>query len=377
MLIKLIFSHFIKVSSQIKAGWNVSPDDVARQLQGRRRRGHKDFKQFLKYLLISFVFIGFSNAWSGIYEDFFQAVERDAHSKVLELLLRGFDPNTVNPKGNTALMVAIQEPSPKVLQVLLGLDQTHVNQINRHDESALMLASLKGLEPAVRRLIERGADVNKTGWTPLHYAATGGHVGIMRLLFEHHAFVDPESPNGTTPLMMAARYGSSAAVKLLLEEGAVPTARNRLGLSALDFACMGERPDAISLLAPLMPGQPGVRDKRVDREAACAKPADASSPASAGSGAAAGTKAGTPGGTVAGTPGGTSGGTSGGTAAGTATGAARAQADPGAAPVAATAPGAATGSAAKPLAPGAADKPADQPAQPATRPGAAAPAARW
>lgn len=367
MLIKLIFSHLLKVSSELKAAWQVNPQDVARQVGERRRRGRKDFKYFLKYLLISFVFFGFSNAWSSIYEDFFQAVERDANSKVLELLLRGFDPNTVNPKGNTALMVAIQEPSPKVLQVLLALDQTNVNQINRHDESALMLASLKGLEPAVRRLIERGADVNKTGWTPLHYAATGGHVGIMRLLFEHHAFVDPESPNGTTPLMMAARYGSSAAVKLLLEEGAVPTARNRLGLSALDFACMGERPDAISLLAPLMPGQPGVRDKRVDREAACAKPADASSPASAGSGAAAGTTAGTPGGTAAGT------------ASGTATGAARAQAAPGAAPapVAATASGAATGSAAKPLAPGAADKPADQPAQPATRPGAAAPAARW
>ncbi len=275
MLIKLIFSNLSKVLSQVRVAWKIDPDHLAQELKQRRKRTSKNFKQFIKYFILSIVFIGFSNAWSGIYEDFFEAVERDANGKVIELLLRGFDPNTANPKGNTALMVAIQEPSPKVLQVLLGLEQTDVNLINRHDESALMLASLKGLEPAVRRLIERGADVNKTGWTPLHYAATGGHVGIVRLLLEHHAFIDPESPNGTTPLMMAARYGSGEAVKLLLEEGAVPTARNRLGLSALDFACMGERPDAVRLLAPLMPGQPGVKDKRVDREAACAKPTPA------------------------------------------------------------------------------------------------------
>jgi hypothetical protein len=115
-----------------------------------------------------------------------------------------------------------------------------------------MLASLKGQEAMVRKLIARGADVNKTGWTPLHYAASGGHVGIMKLLFEHHAFVDPESPNGTTPLMIAAQYGNAATVKLLLDEGAVANAKNRLNLTALDFAHMGKRPDAIAILTPLV-----------------------------------------------------------------------------------------------------------------------------
>jgi ankyrin repeat protein len=148
--------------------------------------------------------------------------------------------------------MAIQEDSTKVANLLVSLEQVDVNALNAADESALMLASLKGQEEMVRKLIARGADVNKTGWTPLHYAASGGHVGVMRLLFEHHAFVDPESPNGTTPLMMAAQYGNAAAVKLLLEEGAVATARNRLGLSALDFARLGKRPDAERLLAPLL-----------------------------------------------------------------------------------------------------------------------------
>ena len=99
-----------------------------------------------------------------------------------------------------------------------------------------MMAALKGHLDLVKKLIDRGADVNKPGWTPLHYAATSGHLAIMELLLEHHAFIDAESPNGTTPLMMAAHYGTPAAVKLLLEAGADPTMKNQLGLTAIDFA---------------------------------------------------------------------------------------------------------------------------------------------
>ena len=58
----------------------------------------------------------------------------------------------------------------------------------------------------------------------------------MELLLENHAYIDAESPNGTTPLMMAAHYGTPAAVKLLLEAGADPTLKNQLGLTAIDFA---------------------------------------------------------------------------------------------------------------------------------------------
>lgn len=211
-----------------------------------------NLKWIVKLALAGYVFIGFSFAKAGVYEDFFTAVRQDANATVVQILFRGFDPNTIDPKGRSPLMVAIQEGSPKVANLLVSLEQVDVNALNPSDESALMLASLKGQEDMVRKLIARGADVNKTGWTPLHYAASGGHVGVMRLLFEHHAFVDPESPNGTTPLMMAAQYGNGAAVKLLLDEGAVPTARNRLGLNALDFARLGQRPDAQRLLAPLV-----------------------------------------------------------------------------------------------------------------------------
>ncbi len=208
--------------------------------------------QFLKKIWLAIVFIGFSSAQAGVYEDFFLALRNDNDRVVRQLLARGFDPNTLDPQKRPALVLAVTEGSIKVAQLLLASPQTDPNLLNSAGESALMMASIKGHDELARQLIARGADVNKPGWTPLHYAATGGHVQIVRLLLEHHAYVDAESPNGTTPLMMAAQYGSTAALKLLLEEGAQPEQTNERGLKALDFALLGSRPDAIALLSALV-----------------------------------------------------------------------------------------------------------------------------
>ena len=36
----------------------------------------------------------------------------------------------------------------------------------------MMIAAIKGRLDLAKRLIDRKAEVNKTGWTPLHYAAS-------------------------------------------------------------------------------------------------------------------------------------------------------------------------------------------------------------
>lgn len=194
----------------------------------------------------------FSLAHAGSYEDFFAAIRRDDAAVVQDLLRRGFDPNTPAPDGQPGLMLAVREPAPKAAQVLIAWPETRVDPRNADDETPLMLAALKGQTEVVRQLIARDADVNKPGWAPLHYAATHGHLAIMALLLEHHAFIDAQSPNGTTPLMMAAHYGTPAAVKLLLEAGADLDMRNQLGLSALDFAKRGNRKDAVELISAEM-----------------------------------------------------------------------------------------------------------------------------
>ena len=197
-------------------------------------------------------------ARAGAYEDFFVALRQDDVRTIESLLRRGFDVNTLDPQGQPPLVIALKEPSPRAVQLLLATPRLKPELRNRQGESALMMAALKGQIDAVRTLIARDADVNKTGWTPLHYAASTpqeSQVAAVALLLEHHAYIDAESPNGTTPLMMAAHYGHIAVVRRLLEEGADVLARNQRGLTAIDFANRAERKDVAELIAAAARGK--------------------------------------------------------------------------------------------------------------------------
>ena len=191
-------------------------------------------------------------AVAGSYEDFFVAIQRDDAATITTLLQRGFDPNTRDPRGQVGLMLALKADTLKAFDALMQARNLRVEERNAQDESPLMMAALRGHLEAVRALIARDADVNKPGWTPLHYAATGTQPqqpAIIALLLENYAFIDAASPNGTTPLMMAVHYGTSESVQLLLKEGADPSLRNQLGLSAADFALRASRKDMADLIA--------------------------------------------------------------------------------------------------------------------------------
>ncbi len=203
----------------------------------------------LKYAVQLLVLIGVSAVYAGSYDDFFVAIKRNDPEAIATLLSRGFDANTVDASGNTGLFLAIKEPSLKVAEVLIKWPKTHVESRTSKDESPLMMASLKGLTDVCAQLIARGADVNKTGWTPLHYAATTGQMAVIDLLLENYAYIDAASPNGSTPLMMAAHYGSAESVQQLLTAGADPMLKNEKGLTAIDFANGANRSEAAKIIA--------------------------------------------------------------------------------------------------------------------------------
>jgi uncharacterized protein len=205
--------------------------------------------KYFKYLLQLAVLTGYLSANAGSYDDFFIAIKRDDAKAVSELLNRGFDANTRDPKGQHGLFLAVREPSLKVAAVLIDWPKTEVESRNATDESPLMMAALKGLTDLCQKIIDRGGDVNKPGWAPLHYAATNGHLDVMNLLLENHAYIDASSPNGSTPLMMASLYGSPSSVKLLLEAGADPLITNELGLNAIDFAQRHGRMESAEIIA--------------------------------------------------------------------------------------------------------------------------------
>jgi ankyrin repeat protein len=234
------------------------------------------FNFFLKTIVAIGFFSFFCLSQAGSYEDFFKAVRFDNVRTVQSLLQRGFDPNTVNPEGVPALMLAVREPSLKVAEFLASWPKTKTELRNDKDESVLMLASLKGYTSLVQKLVENDADVNKSGWTPLHYAASAGHVEIIEYLLEHSAYIDAESPNGTTPLMMAAMYGSPESVKVLIQAGADLRLKNQLGLTALDFAVRGQRQNSKELIETGL-ARLAARQNQVLHNSAQPKPSGSSS----------------------------------------------------------------------------------------------------
>lgn len=182
-----------------------------------------------------------ASAQAGAYEDFFKAVAVDDGSAVLTLLVRGFDPNSRGENGQGALILCLRDGSFKAAEALMKSPQLQVDLANDAGETALMMAALKGHADWVQRLVERGAQVNRAGWSPLHYAATGPETAIVGWLLGRGAAINARSPNGTTPLMMAARYGNEDSALLLLERGADARLRNEKQLSAGDFARLAGR----------------------------------------------------------------------------------------------------------------------------------------
>ena len=196
--------------------------------------------------------VGLVNA--GSYDDFFTRIIRDDAPGITALVKRGFDPNTVNERGETGLTQAFKLDSYRAAKGLIDLPGTNVNQPNSKGETPLMMAAIKGQVELAKALIARDADVNREGWTPLHYAVSapsedGSDLKMVALLLQHHAYIDAASPNGTTPLMMAAQYGTRSAVELLIKEGADPKLKNQQGLTATDFATRADRAEVVGWLA--------------------------------------------------------------------------------------------------------------------------------
>lgn len=185
-----------------------------------------------------------TQVWAGDFEDYSRALVSDNASVMINLIFKGFDPNTLDSRGRPGLVSALHQDALKVFDVLLKSPGVKVNLASRQNETALMMACIKGHLDLAKQLIERGADVNREGWAPLHYAAsadTPQTLAIAKLLLDENAYIDAASPNGTTPLMLAAQYSSEAVVDLLLKEGADLSLRNQRGFTAVDFARLVDR----------------------------------------------------------------------------------------------------------------------------------------
>ncbi|WP_229426885.1 ankyrin repeat domain-containing protein [Massilia atriviolacea] len=193
---------------------------------------------------------GSASATAEPVRDFVVAAQMDNASMVRKLLKNGGNPNTVDPiTGQSVLILALREGANDVVMLLLAQPGIDLELAAPNGNRALMMAAFKRNKPALLALLAKGAIVTYPGWTPLHYAAAGGDEEIVRILLEHHAYIDAETPSKLTPLMIAAREGHESAAGVLLQEGADATLRNNESLTAVQIAERADKPRIAAAIA--------------------------------------------------------------------------------------------------------------------------------
>ncbi len=162
---------------------------------------------------------------------------------VLDALLKaGADANFRTPDGETPLMAAARSGKIEAAKVLLDAGADINAKETWGQQSALMWAAAQRQADMVKFLASKGAnlndhgkinqwerkiiqeprpkDLNKGGFTPLHYAAREGCVACVQNLLAAGADPDSEDPDRETPLLLALENLHFDTAAVLVQGGA-------------------------------------------------------------------------------------------------------------------------------------------------------------
>jgi len=194
---------------------------------------------------------------------FYRAVSIDNTSGVRKMLHDGVNPNLPDDqRGDIALVIALRDDADKVFKLLLETPGVDLEARSANGNTALMMAAYKHKREAVDALLAKGAKVNQSGWTALHYAASAGDLPIMQLFLARGAKVDAYAPTNITPLMFAAREGQEEAVKLLLASGADASLKSSHGWTAAQFALAADKPGVAAIIDKFQQDRSQERSRR-------------------------------------------------------------------------------------------------------------------
>jgi ankyrin repeat protein len=162
---------------------------------------------------------------------------------ILQALIKaGADPNFKTPNGETPLMAAARTGKIDAAKVLLDAGADINAKEGWGEQSALMWAAAQSQPDMVKFLASRGAnlndhgkinqwerkiiqeprpkDMNKGGFTALHYAAREGCAACVQNLLTAGADPDSEDPDRETPLLLALENMHFDTAAVLVKGGA-------------------------------------------------------------------------------------------------------------------------------------------------------------
>ncbi|KAL2033341.1 hypothetical protein VTO58DRAFT_104055 [Aureobasidium pullulans] len=138
----------------------------------------------------------------------------------------------MTPIGNTGIQVAARFSLERSLVHCLQRHRCPLHYVNVRDQygrTLLSYAAQMNSVEAVRLLVNAGADLNMkseekgdAGFTPLLYAACGGHEDTVIALLDSGADVRSKDHGGRTALAYASNHGFQAVARVLLERGCDP-----------------------------------------------------------------------------------------------------------------------------------------------------------
>ncbi len=135
---------------------------------------------------------------------------------VKALVAAGANPNLKNTMGLTALMLSIHHERDELVHALVDAG-AYVDEATPEGITALMVACAHGRYKAAHALIARSAVTtsNCHNTTPLMYAASNGHVDLVKILLKTGADASAVDQSDHTAFTYAEKQTHTAIMRLL------------------------------------------------------------------------------------------------------------------------------------------------------------------